>query len=458
MPVALDWGLLVEDSTTPSENAYMKDILPKIQAFREIAMENARDSAERNAKPVNDKAVEPIFKAGDKVLLHNPVVKKGECTKLKRKYLGPFLIIECRPKHNYMLKELATGKEMKRPVHANRLRSLKELPNDYRLRVTDADVRLYESVTPVRNIAVTIRIGDIVYSMCDVIVSPANSGLYHGDGAAKAIACAAGDQLLFDCQEYVRVNEKLAIATPLLTASGLLGPTIKNVMHIVGPNMEDEPFASQPLLATTAVYNCFAACLKTADHAEGVTSIAIPAISAGIFGMDAWTVSGEALKALLDFDANSSDSGGGLNKIEFVCLDLLIADTMNVVFRQGLPPPQTKASCSGENDVVNDSLGEDEYPPVENIPASFPHDVDISDLPSNSVAGDSIALAEANTDNEWYTVKRVLKTKRLRGKDFYLVEWEDSPINSWVERKDLTDYALQVFYASRPPRRRRRRV
>ena len=58
---------------------------------------------------------------------------------------------------------------------------------------------------------------------------------------------------------------------------------------------------------------------------EGVTSIAIPAISAGIFGMNAWTVSGEAIKALLDFDRNSSNSRGDLVKVEFVCLDLLEA-------------------------------------------------------------------------------------------------------------------------------------
>ena len=77
MPIALDWSILVEDSTTPSADAYMADILPKIQAFREIEIENARDSAERKARPINDKAVEPSFKVGDKVLLHNPVVKRG---------------------------------------------------------------------------------------------------------------------------------------------------------------------------------------------------------------------------------------------------------------------------------------------------------------------------------------------------------------------------------------------
>jgi hypothetical protein len=166
----------------------------------------------------------------------------------EKKILGPILIVEYRPKHNCMLKQLTTGKELKRLVHANRLRSLKELPNDYRLRGPDADVRLYESVTPMRNIDVTIRIGDIIYSMCDMIVSPANSGLYHGDGAAKAIASAAGNELIFDCQEYIRLHGKLEIPTPLLTASGLLGPTIKHVLQIVGPCMEDEPFVSQPLL------------------------------------------------------------------------------------------------------------------------------------------------------------------------------------------------------------------
>ena len=167
------------------------------------------------------------------------MAKKGECAKLKRKYLGPYLIIECRPKYNYMLKELSTGKET---VHANRLRALQELANDYRLRGPDTDVCLFEAVTPHRQLKVTIRIGDIIFSLCDIIVSPANSGLYNGDGAARAISRAAYDKLIFDCQEYIRIHERLDIAMPLLTASGLLGPTVKHVLHVVGPNMEDEPF------------------------------------------------------------------------------------------------------------------------------------------------------------------------------------------------------------------------
>jgi len=159
-------------------------------------------------------------------------VKKGECAKLKRKYQGPYLITNCLPNHNYKLKELSTGKEIRRPVHANRLRALHELPNDYRLKGPDVDVRLFEASTPNRNMKVTIRVGDIIYSICDIIVSPANSGLYHGDGAARAIARAAGDPLAYDCITYLQAHGQLDIATPLLTASGLLGPAVKQVLHM----------------------------------------------------------------------------------------------------------------------------------------------------------------------------------------------------------------------------------
>ena len=117
----------------------------------------------------------------------------------------------------------------------------------------------------------------------------------------------------------------------------------------------------------------------------------------------------------------------------------------------------------GEDETVDNPLAGDDYPAVDDIQTAPPHEIVVSDSPSvaeivacNTEAPE--APTEANTDQEWYEVKRVIKTKRSRGKDLYLVEWADSPTNSWVERKDLTDYALQAFYASRPPRPRRRRI
>ena len=51
MPIALDRGLLGENSTTPSAEAYMADIRPKLQIFHAIAMENV--GAEHSARRVN---------------------------------------------------------------------------------------------------------------------------------------------------------------------------------------------------------------------------------------------------------------------------------------------------------------------------------------------------------------------------------------------------------------------
>jgi len=177
-----------------------------------------------------------------------------------------------------MLKELSSGKEMKRPVHANRFRALRELANDYRLKGPDAEVRLFEAETPHRKLQVSIRVGDLIHSQCDIVVCPANRELYHGAGAALSIARAAGDPLAYDCQAYIAQHQHLDVATPLLTASGLLGPTIKQVLHIVGPNMAEEPYHSNPMRAQTAVFDCFSACLQTADHVSDIRPIAIPAI------------------------------------------------------------------------------------------------------------------------------------------------------------------------------------
>jgi len=112
----------------------------------------------------------------------------------------------------------------------------------------------------------------------------------------------------------------------------------------------------------------------------------------------------------------------------------------------------------GEDEIVNTPLDGDDYPAVENIPTSPTPENEVSDLPTEIVTGENVTPIVANPDNVWYEVKRILKTKRQRGKDLCVVEWADSLTNSWVERKDLTDYALQAFYASRPPRRRHRRL
>jgi hypothetical protein len=95
-------------------------------------MTNVDDSAARHRRAHYEGATPPPYAAGDKVLLRDTRVKKGKIAKLKRPYTGPFIITECRPGFNYRLQELKTGRDLKRAVHADRLRPLREMQNDYR--------------------------------------------------------------------------------------------------------------------------------------------------------------------------------------------------------------------------------------------------------------------------------------------------------------------------------------
>ena len=206
-------------------------------------------------------------------------------------------------------------------------------------------------------------------------------------------------------------------------------------------------------------------CLQTADHLSNIKSMAIPAISAGIFGMDPWAVSHEAAKALIDFDRTSAGSKGDLTDVEFVCLDLFTADAMNVVFRHGLIPPIVTPTNLTETENDRTPSVDEELPTVEDIPSDQTSEPAVSgggndpDLPPvRSVAARSGPPPEVDETNDWYTIRRILKEQRRKGKDFYLVEWETDPVStSWVEGKDVTDYALQTFFSSRPQRRKRRR-
>jgi hypothetical protein len=78
--------------------------------------------------------------------------------------------------------------------------------------------------------------------------------------------------------------------------------------------------------------------------------------------------------------------------------------------------------------------------------------------PVQSVAARSGTPPEVDETNDWFTIRRILKAQRRKGKDFYLVEWDTDPVStSWVEGKDVTEYALQAYFASFPQRRKRRR-
>ena len=71
--------------------------------------------------------------------------------------------------------------------------------------------------------------------------------------------------------------------------------------------------------------------------------------------------------------------------------------------------------------------------------------------------GIQLPITEDNSgSNDWYAIDCILKHRKRRSKDEYLVKWLATGSTSWVARENVTDAALQEFYRNRKPRRRRR--
>ena len=112
--------------------------------------------------------------------------------------------------------------------------------------------------------------GDITELKVDAIVNPANEDLQLGGGVAGTILEKGGPAVQEECDRIGHTP----VGTAVMTGAGIL--SAKQVIHAVGPRMgegdEDRKLSS-----------AIRASLALADR-NGLRSIAIPAISTGIFG------------------------------------------------------------------------------------------------------------------------------------------------------------------------------
>ncbi|WP_284980883.1 O-acetyl-ADP-ribose deacetylase [Arthrobacter sp. efr-133-TYG-118] len=163
--------------------------------------------------------------------------------------------------------------------------------------------------------------GDITARDVDAIVNAANSSLMGGGGVDGAIHRAAGRELLAACME---VRERYPHGLPVGQAVATPGFKLpaRWVIHTVGPNRhagQNDP----ELLAS-----CFRESLKVAASL-GASSVAFPAISAGVYGWDAREVATVALDAVSRVGAESSS---GPELVEFVLFSAETTDVFRSVF------------------------------------------------------------------------------------------------------------------------------
>ena len=147
---------------------------------------------------------------------------------------------------------------------------------------------------------ISVYKGDITKENVDVIVNAANEKLDHIGGLAAAIVKAGGKEIQDDCNNYVKSNGPVLEGHVVVSTPGRLA--CKKVVHAVGPRwdfknnrrLHDGEETKEERLLKYAVTNAL-------REAMQYNSIAIPAISSGVFGFPRDLCAKVILDAVLDF-------------------------------------------------------------------------------------------------------------------------------------------------------------
>ena len=174
----------------------------------------------------------------------------------------------------------------------------------------------------------TLRLarGDLTQEPTDAIVNAANSQLAHGGGVAGAIVRAGGRQIQNESDAWVRQHGPVRHDRPAITSAGNL-PS-RYVIHAVGPVWGE---GDEPAKLAAAVTGA----LELAEQ-RGLLSLALPAISTGIFGFPKDLAAEVILRAITDFAEAHPQSG--LQDIRLVLFDQAGAQTFENELAKRWPP------------------------------------------------------------------------------------------------------------------------
>jgi putative ATPase len=135
--------------------------------------------------------------------------------------------------------------------------------------------------------------GDLTEEPVDAIVNAANELLAHGGGVAGAIARKGGPDIQRESDAWVRQHGRVPTGSAAITGAGRL--PARFVLHAVGPVWSGDEARDSALLRQAVT-----SALSLA-HERGLASLALPAISTGIFGFPKERGAAVITRAIVEF-------------------------------------------------------------------------------------------------------------------------------------------------------------
>jgi len=178
---------------------------------------------------------------------------------------------------------------------------------------------LAERVLPTSQTLQIIQ-GDITTEDVDAIVNAANEHLQHGGGVAWAISKKGGDAIQKESDDWIRQHGLVSHSHPAGTSGGLL--PAKYVIHTVGPVWGDTQSAGAGGDEDNKLSDAVTGSLRVADELK-CSSIALPAISTGIFGFPKDRAARIIFSAIEKYFESSSSS---LKVVKIVLFDQATID------------------------------------------------------------------------------------------------------------------------------------
>ena len=183
-----------------------------------------------------------------------------------------------------------------------------------RTRSANAYLMIY-GIFHLGKVKVSVYKGDLTNEQVDVIVNDANRELDHAGGVAEAILDKGGRSIQKESWAILkRRGKKLDDGEAVITKPGNL--PCKAVVHAVGPKWHDVgPVKSKRILRR--------ACLNSFYEAQklNMTSIALPAIGSGIYGMPKDVCAEIMFDAVEEFARQGDPAKKTITDVRFVNID-----------------------------------------------------------------------------------------------------------------------------------------